>query len=97
MADQEIARFLNIRQSALPSNPDDVPHPKRFLLHLARSSRSAEVRETIGGPQGTHQAGTAYTLQLRRFAEEIWDPVQAAERSDSLRRAIVAVERLVAE
>ena len=97
MADPEIARFLNVRQSALPPNPDAVPNPKRFLFHLARSSRSAEVRETIGGPSGTHQVGTAYTRQLRRFVEEIWDPARAAERSDSLRRAISAVARLVDE
>lgn len=94
MADAEIARFLSVRRSSLPSNPDAVPHPKRFLLRLARSSRSVEVRETIGGPQGTHQVGVAYTPQLRRFVEEIWDPARAAERSDSLRRAIAAIERL---
>ena len=97
MADVEIARFLSVRRSALPPNPDVVPNPKRFLTHLARSSRSAEVREAIGGPAGTHQIGNGYTLQLSRFVEEIWNPVQAAERSDSLRRAIAAVEGLAAQ
>lgn len=94
MADTQIAHFLSVRQSALPPNPDIVPEPKRFLIQLARSSRSAEVREAIGGPAGTHQIGNAYTLRLRRFVEEIWDPQRAAGRSDSLRRAIAAVERL---
>ena len=97
MADAEIARFLSVRQSALPPNPDAVPDPKRFLIHLARSSRSADIRETIGGPAGTHQMGSAYNLKLRRFVEEIWNPRRAARRSDSLRRALDAIDGLAAQ
>ena len=94
LADPGLARFLQVQQSVLPANPDGELYPKIMLLQIARSSRSSDIRERIGGTPGRHEPGAAYNELLSTFARDQWDPVQAAERSDSLRRAIVAVERL---
>ena len=94
LADPGIARFLQVPQSALPAHPDGELNPKQALLQIARSSRSSDVREGIGGDSGGHEPGIAYNESLAEFVQDRWDPARAAERSDSLRRAIAAIERL---
>lgn len=97
LADPGVARFLQVPQSALPADPDGELNPKHALLQIARSSRSSDVRERIGGTLGGHEPGIAYNEMLAEFVRDRWDPARAAERSDSLRRAISAVARLVDE
>jgi hypothetical protein len=39
--------------------------------------------------------GPAYTSRLIEYVETAWRPREAAQRSESLRRALVCLERLV--
>lgn len=94
LADIGIASYLGVSVASLPRNPDSEQHPKRLLLQLAQGARHRRVRDGLYSGDSPNQVGPEYNLMLSEFAGERWDPQQAAHRSDSLRRAIAAIERL---
>ena len=94
LADPQLKDVLRLRSGRLPVNPDAEDHPKSTLRALARRSRSQSIVRDIAGIAGRHAPGPKYDEFLGTFARTKWDPRLAAERSDSLRRAIAAVERL---
>lgn len=92
-----VATFLGVARTAIPStSPDDLDDPKRTLVDLARQSRRREIREDmVPRPESGRSVGPAYASRLIEFATSTWRPHVAAERSESLRRAIASLERLV--
>lgn len=87
---ERLARFLRVPQAAVSAEPETLLDPKRALIAIAGSSRSAAIREDIVPRPGSGRAvGPAYTSRMIDFAAspEAWRPEVAAEACDSLRRA----------
>ncbi len=98
MADRtSLASFLRVPPSALPVDPEVVANPKEHLVRIARRSRSRDIRSDLV-PRDTsgRSTGSAYDARLTEFVRAFWNPGVAAASSDSLRRAIAALEYLVA-
>ena len=92
-----IAEFLGVAGRRVPANPDNLGDPTATMIALARMSRRRDIREDMVPGQGSgRQVGPAYASRLIEFASGSWRPNIAAERSDSLRRAINCLKRLVA-
>lgn len=94
MADRAgLARFLGIGRSVFPRDADALPDPKRTLIQLAARTRKRNLREAIVPPPGsTRVQGPDYNGALVPFVRKRWNPIAAAENSDSLRRAISALD-----
>lgn len=93
LADEALASFLNVSPARLPRSPEQVEDPKIEMRNIARRSRLRRIREGIGGAPD-REFGPEYTTMLTEFAQTEWNPARAARRSDSLRRALGAVDRL---
>jgi hypothetical protein len=98
MADAaQLGAFLEIAPTRLPADPDAEPHPKRALVNAARQSRRPAIVKDMVPREGAGRAvGPAYTSRIIEFASNHWHPEVAAERSDSLHRAIACLRRLAA-
>ncbi|MBL9183811.1 MAG: hypothetical protein JNN17_16850 [Verrucomicrobiaceae bacterium] len=96
MADAEkMAAFLHAPISKLPANPDEIDHPKRELVNLARRHSNRRVQEDMVPEAGhTGIVGKGYRTQMENYIEKHWRPRAAAKRSESLRRALAALENL---
>jgi hypothetical protein len=96
LADAEkIAAFLGVDGTRIPSQPETLPDPKDTLLRLAGKSRRKEVREDmVPRLGGQRKVGPAYASRMIEFTNRHWRPQVAAQRADSLRRAIQALRRL---
>lgn len=91
LADAEnFSAHFKIPVQKIPKAPDELPHVKRELLRLCRSSRSRRIRDDMVRTNGA--PGALYTTRLNEFALERWNVVEAQERSPSLRRTIVRLE-----
>lgn len=91
-----LSEFLGVARSRLPNDPDAISAPKEALVHLARASRRRSIREDMVPREGSGRVvGPAYTSRIIEFASRHWRPAEAARQSDSLRRAIRGLERLV--
>lgn len=99
MADAStLASFLGVPQSRVPRDPEDVDHPKRAMIDLARHSRRRVIREDMVPRAGSgRQVGPAYSSRLMEYVGKRWRPEVAARHAGSLRRAIVCLERLAGE
>ncbi|MBI4880533.1 MAG: hypothetical protein HY812_12865 [Planctomycetes bacterium] len=97
IADSErLARFLGIAGTRVPREPERLEDPKRSLVDLARTSRRREIRRDMVPREGSGRAsGPAYSSRVIEFVTAAWRPEVAADRSESLRRAIACVERLI--
>lgn len=94
LADREaFARFLGISTQHVPADPDGLPDPKRKLIDLARTSRKRDLRDSIVPCRSSRATvGPDYNGCLVAFVRRRWSPVEAARRSDSLRRFRLAVK-----
>lgn len=99
MADCEsFAAFLGIPESRVPRHPERLENPKRKIVDLARHSRKRFIREElVPDPQCGLQVGPGYTLRLREYVRDNWRPSVAAERAESLRRALLALQELLSQ
>ena len=97
MADgQKLAQFLRVAQGIVPAQPEKLARPKDALVDLARRSRSRDIRLDMVPREGCgRRSGPAYTSRLIEYIQKDWRPQVAAERADSLRRAISCLEELV--
>ena len=97
LADEEtLARFLSVARPRIPADPEQLPDPKAFMIDIARRSRRRAVRKDMVPRRGSgRREGPAYTSRLMEFADTAWRPEVAAQRSDSLGRAIRCLRRLV--
>jgi hypothetical protein len=97
LADGErLASFLGVARSSLPSDPERLGDPKATMVSLARASRSGDIRQDMVPRLGSgRQVGPAYSSRLIQFASALWRPEVAAGRSDSLKRPMRSLKRLV--
>lgn len=98
LADREaIASFLRVPATRVPDDPDNRPNPKRDLVNLARQSRKRRILEDIVPAQGSEGiVGRGYLSQMTEFIRDSWRPRKASANSDSLRRALVAIQAAAA-
>ena len=98
MADSEsLARFLNVRRDLVPNDPEHVIRPKEAMVDLGSRSRRSDLRsDMVPRPGSGRTVGRAYSSRLLEYVAGHWRPEVAAERADSLRRAIRCLRRLVA-
>lgn len=93
MADHEsLGEYLRVSPSKFPEEPDKVKDPKRTLVDLAAKSSKPAIRAGMA-PKAGHSTnrGPEYTLIMEQFVRQYWMPFRAAERSPSLKRAIVVL------
>jgi hypothetical protein len=84
-----IARFLQVAQAHVPTQPESQTNAKQALVNVARRSRSRHVRQDIVPGEGmTAPQGPNYNSRLVTFVHEQWDLEAARSRADSLDRAI---------
>jgi hypothetical protein len=96
---QRFAQFLSIPVSRIPPVLEAVDDPKLLLINLARHSRKRAMREDMVPRQRSgRKVGPAYASRLMEFVEDTttgWRPDVAAEESDSLKRCLHCLYRLV--
>jgi hypothetical protein len=84
-----LARFLRVRRSRVPADPDGLPHSKIALVDLARHSSSRTIREEmVPRPGSGRPTGPGYVGRMIEFIESHWEPADAATNSDSLQRCL---------
>ena len=89
LADHEAMEVLLGKRCTpkLPAQPDTVVDPKALLLNLARrAAREIRMDLCFETNSGVRQ-GIGYNARLSMFVRDVWDPVRASVRSDSLARA----------
>jgi hypothetical protein len=100
MADREhLAEFLHIAVSKVPLSPEEIRNPKQTMVNLARNSRLRAIqKDMVPRPASGRQIGPAYPSRLIEFVESRqrgWRPDVAANTSDSLRRCLRCLKKLV--
>ncbi len=91
-----IADFLGVPVSRVPSAPEQLSDPKQEIVALAAQSRRRAIREDMVPNTGIGQrVGTAYTARLIEFIENHWDITQAASHAPSLQRSINCLTRVI--
>jgi hypothetical protein len=95
---QRLAEFLRVATSRIPSDPESVDDPKRSIVNIAFSSPRREIREDMVPRSGSGRTtGPAYDSRLIEFVQTQWRPTIAAKLSQSLRRCLDCLRRLVKE
>lgn len=97
LADKKsFASYLNISETLIPNNADSIPSPKNFLIQLAKRSRKRLLREAIVPvDNSTARVGPDYNGQLSSFVFTNWSIKEAIKNSDSLKRAVEAINTFV--
>ena len=92
LADRDrFASFIGRPSSQLPPDADAEPDPKAKIISLARRSSKRRIREGVPPRPGTSaRIGPAYNDILTQFVYDQWEPREAVNRSDSLKRCIAA-------
>jgi hypothetical protein len=96
LADKDsLAKYLTVPVENFPDAPDDEADPKDTLVGIVRKKcRKTDLREDIiPSPTSGKKVGKGYLSRITEFVES-WRPEIAAERSESLRRCIKALEKL---
>ncbi|RKU11457.1 hypothetical protein C6502_08800 [Candidatus Poribacteria bacterium] len=91
MADRSaLAKFLSIPVRRIPSNTDDIPNPKEFLVSLARRSNRRRLRDQLVPALGatTARVGPEYNSRFSEFIQIHWDLERAAVAFPSLKRTL---------
>jgi hypothetical protein len=91
---EQIANYLGVSQNKIPMNPESLNDPKNHLINLARKSRRKEIREgMVPRDESGGLEGPEYASMLSQFILDNWRPEIAAQRCDSLRRCIKALQQ----
>ena len=96
MADQSaISEFLKIPIKDIPSNTDNIPQPKEFLLSLAWKSKPTTLRKDLVIRKGRQplKRGPGYNERLSEFVRDYWNLNRAASVSPSLKRTIERLQK----
>lgn len=88
----KLAKLLNIPIQKIPTEPEQVPDPKRLLIQLAKKA-SKRVRTALT-PVGSAAIGPGYNDVLSQFVMKTWDPAEAATRAPSLAKARLRLHQL---
>jgi hypothetical protein len=97
MADaQTLSRYLGVGSRKILVEPEKLKRPKEAMVNLARGSRRKDIRaDMVPREKSGRRVGPAYPSRLIEYVQEHWRPDVAAERSESLQRAIRCLEKLV--
>lgn len=97
LADAEtLAEFLHVPRSRIPGDPEALDNPKRQIVNLASRSNHPAIRRDMIPREGSGRSvGPGYESKVIEYAQVKWRPGVAAKRSDSLRRAMACLDRLV--
>jgi hypothetical protein len=98
LADQRrVASFIGAAPKDVPKRPDQLTDPKRSLLDLARAYARPQLKADLV-PRDYNalypRIGRGYNLRLCAFVAQKWRPHVAREKSQSLERAMLALEQL---
>jgi hypothetical protein len=89
------SKWLQIPLNLVPKTPDDILKAKHQIVALARSSKNDRLRSGLVPSSGsTAEFGPRFEETLQQFVAGPWNPKRAAQRSDSLRRCLLALRRL---
>lgn len=94
LADHEAMRSLLGNKGKLPDDPDALPDPKQRLLQLAKLAKREVRSDLTSGAGAIASQGIGYNARLGEMVRNEWSPKRAAQRSNSLRRAIGRLEEL---
>lgn len=92
-----VAEWLNVKTSAIPTEPEEMPWPKRDLANIAAKSRTKLVRERMAPrPENGSIVGPEYGAAVFEFIRDRWDFEQAIRsgRAPSLEKAVSSLKRL---
>ena len=97
MADaQTLARYLRVGPDKIPAEPEKLEDPKDSMVDLARLSRRKDIwKDMVPREKSGRRVGPAYSSRIIEYVQEHWRPQVAAERAESLHRAITCLEKLV--
>lgn len=88
-----IADFLEVPISLIPSAIETVADPKLEIVALARQSASDEIKHALVPPVGSSaEVGRSFDSKLIQFVRDHWDIDSAANHSRSLERAVKALQ-----
>lgn len=94
LADHKAMRGLLGKNQKLPPKPDVLPNAKQYLLQVAQSAKR-EVRMELVAAQGAGASqGIGYNAVLSHMVANDWSPIEAANRSESLMRALHRLKEL---
>lgn len=89
----EFASFLGISKDNFAIDPDSLPDPKQHLLNIIRlKGRRKYHRDMLPGENA--RIGPMYNPKLSEFVNMYWNPERAKLYSQSLRRALAALDRI---
>ena len=98
---ERVADFLGVSPGRVPANPDLLTDPKATMVGLAQASRRNDIRQDMVPRPGSGQrVGPAYASRIIEFVQDTgggWRPDIAERNSDSLRRCVAAIRRLVTQ
>jgi hypothetical protein len=87
-----LARFLGVSLTNVPREVESLTNPKETLVDLARRSRRRDIRTDIAPANGsTAKVGPNYNGRLVSFVRTQWDIANAQLASNSLDRAVRAL------
>lgn len=87
------SEYFGISQAKLPPDPDSLHDPKAALLKLVGSSRR-EIKEAMVAKKGALAIqGVGYNAILGDFIRTTWCSRRAQERSKSLKKAFVRINK----
>jgi hypothetical protein len=91
-----ISTFINAPIKSLSLDPDSLEDPKLSFLSIARQTASRELKAALVPANFNKypRIGPAYNLRMCEFVRNKWRPHVAMTKSDSLRRAILALQAI---
>lgn len=95
---EQFASFAGIPPNKIPTAPETLTDPKQVLINLVRRSRNRRLAAEIVPSQGSRVSiGPLYNERLCGFVRGQWRALVAAQRCESLARAINSLEKYSSE
>jgi hypothetical protein len=88
------ASFFRVSRDLIPLSPENEPDPKKIIFSLARRSQKRDIREGIPPIDNMASIGPGYNIELGNFINNYWDIAIARTRSNSLDRALKALQKI---
>jgi len=89
---KNMADFLTLNPSDIPTPVESVAQAKEEVVRLARLSPNAEIQNTlVTRPGSTATTGRLFSRSLIGYVRDLWDIDAAAANADSLARALRAL------
>jgi len=94
MADSEnLAKFIGVKQSLIPKEPESIIDPKQRLLEIVKKGKKA-LLDMIPTPESGRKIGIGYVSRIQEFLTHPthpWRPEIAQQSAESLMRCIRAL------